>query len=211
MSATTVADQQWQPPVGDGNLLELSARLAGIVPEVQVSPSSSPASGQHQSVPVMEDLADIPLPPDTQGDVAEVPDVPFPPPPAGILPPGTSKELVQLLSLPPPPPPLLAPDDPSPATPSRTQQSEPSSSVAATMQQPLPSLWRQSRVAVSHQWRSSRVPRLRTQTVTPQQGPKQSLPKRRPPCLKDLDMVSQPLSSNSMGVPANRVTQRPLV
>ena len=125
VSTTTVADKQWQPPVDDGNLLELSARLAGIMPEVQVSPPSSPASGQHQSVPVMEDVADILLPPDTQGDVADVPDVLFPPPPAGILTPGTSEDLVQLLSLPPPPPPVLAPGVQTLATPSKTQQSEP--------------------------------------------------------------------------------------
>ena len=139
LSATTGADQQWQPPVGEGNLLELSARLAGIVPEEQLSLSNSRASGsQHQSVPVMEDVADIPLPPDTEGDVAEVPDVPFPPPPAGILTPRTSAELVQLLSLPPPPPPLLVVDVPSPVTPIRTQQPEPGNSVPATTQQPLP-------------------------------------------------------------------------
>ena len=213
VSATTVADKQWQPPVDDGNLLELSARLAGIMPEVQVSPPSSPASGQHQFVPVMEDVADILLPPDTQGDVADVPDVPFPPPPAGILtPPWHQRGLGATAE----PPSTTATPFGSGCPDSGHSQQNPAIWTRVAVWHQLRSsrsLWRQSWAAVSHQRCSSGVLRLWTQAVTPQWGPKQSLPNRRPPRLKDLGMslaASQPLSSNSLWVPAYWVQKPPV-
>ena len=75
------------------------------------------------------------------------------------------------------------------------------------------SLWRQSWAAVSHQRCSSGILRLWTQAVTPQRGPKQSLPNRRPPRLKDLGMSfaasqqQQPVSTGLQSPEASRLIQ----
>ena len=172
-----------------------------------ISPPKSPASSQHQINLVVEDVADILLPPYTQGDEAEVPYLSFPPPPTGILTPGTREDLLQLRSLPQPSPPLLALVVENPAPLSRTQQSviivtELSSSLTAIMQQPL---FTETESGGS-QSKAIQQSRLITEesigakscsaAVTIQQAPSTSTGSGRE--------VSQPLSSSTLGAPESR-------